>query len=158
MNIRNLLLVGVFLALTTTGCKQNVSPDTYSVGAVGQVNRVVRGVIVSARPVAIAGTQGVGGAAGAAAGATAGSAIGSGSRGNVIGAIGGAVVGGIAGAMVEESATRQNGMEYVIETDNGSLVTVVQGAEPALAVGQKVLVMHGSQSRVVADMSAQSAK
>ncbi|MBP7336227.1 glycine zipper domain-containing protein [Niveispirillum sp.] len=152
------LIIGVGLASMLVGCKQNVSPDTYSVGAVGQVNRVVRGVIVNARPVQIAGTQGVGGTAGAAAGAAAGSAIGSGSRGNIVGAIGGAVVGGIAGAMVEESATQQNGMEYVVETDNGSLVTIVQGAEPALGVGQRVLVMHGAQSRVIADNSPQKAQ
>lgn len=149
----SLLSMTMLAILSLTACKQNVSPDTYSVGSVGQVNRVIRGKIISARPVEIAGTQGVGGTAGAAAGAAAGSGIGGGARSNIVGAIGGAVIGGVAGALVEESATAQNGMEYVVETENGSLLTIVQGAEPPLSVGLPVLVMHGSQSRVIADNS-----
>jgi outer membrane lipoprotein SlyB len=141
------------VAACLSGCKQNVSPDTYSVGSVGQVNRVIRGTIISARPVEIAGTQGVGSTAGAAAGAVAGSGIGGGTRSNIVGAIGGAVVGGVAGAMIEGSATKQNGMEYVVETENGALLTIVQGADSVLNVGLPVLVMHGAQSRVIADSS-----
>ncbi|MBP7509804.1 MAG: hypothetical protein KA807_18470, partial [Prolixibacteraceae bacterium] len=72
-------------------------------------------------------------------------------RENIVGAIGGAVIGGIIGSMAEEGATRQQGMEYVIETDNGSLITVVQGIEPSLNVGDKVIVIYGQRSRVIAD-------
>jgi outer membrane lipoprotein SlyB len=147
------------LALTAAiafgvACTPNVSPDSYSVGAVGQVNRVVRGKIISARPVQIAGTQtGVGSGAGAAAGAVGGSFVGGDIRSNVVGAIGGAVVGGVAGALLEEGASRQKGMEYVVETENGAVLTVVQGEDAALIVGQNVLVMYGSRSRVIADPS-----
>ena len=45
-------------------------------------------------------------------------------------AIGGAVVGGIIGGMAEEGATQQQGMEYIIETENGPLITVIQRIEP----------------------------
>ena len=134
------------------GCMRNISPDSYAVGSVGQVNRAVRGKVISARLVNILGSQtGVGTTAGAAAGGVAGSAIGGAARENIIGAIGGAVVGGIIGSITEEGATQQQGMEYVVETENGSLITVVQGTDPCLNIGDKVIVIYGQRSRVIAD-------
>ncbi|MCW2245741.1 outer membrane lipoprotein SlyB [Azospirillum fermentarium] len=145
-------VLAALVAGATAACAPNMSPDSYAAGAVGQVNRTVRGVVVSARPVAIGGTQsGLGAGAGAVAGGVAGSAIGGNARANVIGAVGGAVIGGIAGAMAEDAATRQSGMEYVVQTENGALLTVVQGASPVLAPNQKVLVIYGARSRVIPD-------
>jgi outer membrane lipoprotein SlyB len=141
------LLAPVFIG----GCAANVSPSSYSVGSVGQVNRTVAGVIVSARGVTIEGTAGAGSLAGGAAGAVAGSSIGGGGRANALGAIGGAVVGSIAGAAVEQNSTRQQGIEYVVQTNNGNLMTIVQGPTPAFAVDQRVLVLYGSPARVIAD-------
>lgn len=144
----------VFLSiviLSLSGCAPNISPDTYSVGSVGQANRTIRGKIIHARPVKVQGTQsGMGATAGGLSGGVAGSAIGDGGRANAIGAIGGAVVGGIAGAMLEEGATRQMGMEYVVETENDNLVTIVQGQNPPLHVGNRVLVIYGNPTRIVA--------
>lgn len=93
----------------------------------------------------------MGATAGASAGGVAGSQIGSSAEANIIGAIGGAVIGGIAGAAAEDAASRQMGIEYVVEATNGALLTVVQGADVPLSVGQKVLVIYGEQSRVIAD-------
>lgn len=42
-------------------------------------------------------------------------------------------------------------MEYVVQTENGSMMTVVQGAAPSFAQGDKVLVLYGSPSRLIAD-------
>lgn len=153
MTCRGVLLLSVLGACAVlTACAPNISPDSYAAGSVGQVNRTVRGIVVSARPVAIGGTQsGLGAGAGAVAGGAAGSSMGSGPRGNIVGAVGGALIGGIAGAMAEEAASRQDGMEYVVQTDNGALLTVVQGREPAFAVSQKVLVLYGSRSRIIPD-------
>ena len=134
------------------GCASNISPRTYSVGSVGQVNRTVSATVISVREIDVAGTTGVGGGAGTAAGAVIGSgAGGSNTRGNIVGAIGGAVVGGLAGAAIEANATKQKGMEYVIETENGNLMTIVQGTDTVFAEGQKVLVLYGSPSRLIAD-------
>lgn len=140
-------LVSVLLG----GCASNVSPNTYSVGNVGQVNRTISATIISARTVDIAGTTGMGGTVGSTAGAVAGSSMGSNSRDNLLGAIGGAVAGGLAGAAVEGNATKQKGIEYVVETDNGNLMTIVQGVEPRFVEGQKVLVLYGSPSRLIPD-------
>lgn len=146
------------MALLVTACARNVSPDTYSVGAVGQVNRAVQGTIISARPVKISGTTALGGTAGAVSGGVAGSAIGGSTRGHILGAVGGAVVGGLVGAAIEEGVTRQDGMEYVVKAENGALLTITQGAEPAFSVGEKVIVLYGSRSRVVRDASQDSQK
>lgn len=139
------------LVAPMAACTPNVSPDSYSVGSVGQVNRVVRGVIISARSVEIAGTNtGVGSSAGAIAGGAGGSTIGSSVEANIAGAVAGAVAGGIVGAVAEEGMTRQMGMEYVIEAENGALITLVQGDEKQLSVGQRVMVIYGARSRVIA--------
>ncbi|AWF33676.1 putative outer membrane lipoprotein SlyB [Klebsiella oxytoca] len=42
-------------------------------------------------------------------------------------------------------------MEYVIETENGNLMTVVQGNTPLFVEGNKILVLYGSPSRIIAD-------
>jgi outer membrane lipoprotein SlyB len=68
-----------------------------------------------------------------------------------VGAIGGAVIGGLAGAAIESSATQQKGLEYVVETENGNLMTIVQGTNPAFMEGQRVLVLYGTPSRLIAD-------
>lgn len=142
------LLIASFLL---GGCAANISPDTYSVGSVGQVNRTIAATVISVRSVHIAGTRGTGQAAGAAAGAVAGSSLGGSSRDGLVGAIGGAIVGGIAGAVVESSATKQDGLEYVVQTENGNLMTIVQGADPVFPVGHNVLVLYGAPSRVIDD-------
>lgn len=144
--------VMILVALTLLmGCTPNVSPNSYSVGSVGEVNRTVAGTVISARSVKIDGTSGLGAASGAAVGATAGSALGGGVRSNIVGAVGGAVIGGVAGALAENAMTKQVGMEYVIQTENGNLMTLVQGETPAYAVGAKVLILYGSPSRIVPD-------
>jgi outer membrane lipoprotein SlyB len=148
----NILAIFAGSAIFLAGCATNISPATYSVGSVGQVNRTISGTVISAREIDVAGTTGVGGGAGAAAGAVVGSgAGGSNSRGNLVGAIGGAIIGGMAGSAIEANATRQKGIEYVVETENGNLMTIVQGTDPVFLKGQKVLVLYGSPSRVIAD-------
>ena len=143
------MIVAVALSVTLAACTRDISPDSYSVGAVGQVNRAVGGVIVSARPVSVEGTRsGLGAGAGAVAGGVAGSTIGGSTEANIIAAVGGAVAGGLAGAAIEESATRQTAMEYVVEAENGALLTVVQGGSP-LPIGLKVLVIYGSRARII---------
>ena len=130
-------------------CTPNISPDTYSVGAVGQASRTVRGTIVNAREVNIRGAESVGTSAGILSGGAAGSALGGDDvRLNIIGAVGGAVVGGIAGSAIERNSTKQTGFEYIVETSNGALITIVQGGS-RLIVGQKVFVLYGTRSRII---------
>jgi hypothetical protein len=48
----------------------------------------------------------------------------------------------------------QKGMEYVVETENGNLMTIVQGITELFKEGQKVLVLYGTPSRIIADPRA----
>lgn len=150
--MRKRSIAGACIAIAALGaCTSNISPTSYSVGSVGQVNRTVAAKVISVRPVDIAGTTGAGGTVGGALGATAGSGIGHGDRANVAGAIAGAVVGAVAGAALEQGATRQSGFEYVVQTENDNLMTIVQGASPTFAVNDKVLVLYGSPARIIPD-------
>jgi len=144
------------IAVSLTGCAQNISPNQYGINQVGSVNRSVQGAVVSVRAVTVDRSTGVGGAAGAGVGAAAGASIGDGGADTVIGAIAGAVIGGIAGAAVEKSAVVKDAHEYVIQTANGALLTLVQGGAP-FTEGAKVIVLYGSPSRIIPDTSASSA-
>lgn len=144
----------LLLALMVLGCTPNVRPDSYSVGSVGQVNRSIGGVVISTRQVHIDGSQGGGAAAGGAMGAVAGSQVGGSDAAGAVGAIGGLVIGAIAGAAAERKLSDQTGVEYVVETMNGNLMTVVQGADPSFAPGDNVLILYGSPARVIADPRA----
>jgi outer membrane lipoprotein SlyB len=62
------------------------------------------------------------------------------------------VIGSLAGAAIEANSTKQKGIEYVVETENGNMMTLVQGVDPFFGPGQKVLVLYGSPSRLIADM------
>lgn len=145
------LLLATVTALLVASCAPNVRTDSYSIGSVGQVNRTVGGTVISVRAIDIDGSQGGGAVAGAAAGGVAGSTIGGSDQAAAIGAIGGIVVGAIAGAAAERGLSKAKGLEYVVQTENGNLMTVVQGPDPVFVTGTRVLVLYGSPSRVIAD-------
>ena len=159
MNPRTRTLLAIPTALMLAACGMNHSPNSYDSRAVGQVNRVERGTIESYRWVQIERRQsGVGTLAGAGIGAAAGSTVGSGrGRGaeNVIGAIGGALLGGLIGNSIEKSGSKKGGFEYLIRTESGALVSIVQQDSSPLPEGAPVVIMFsGSQSRVVFDHNA----
>ncbi len=138
-------------AALISGCANTIDPSTYSVGAVGQVNRSVSGTVISARTIRIDANTGTGGAVGGMTGAVAGSGIGGSTRANAVGAIGGAVVGAVIGNALEHGNSQRDGMEYVITTTNGTLMTIAQGMEPTFKEGDKVIILYGSPARVIKD-------
>jgi len=153
------LILAAPVALMLGACSTNHSPNSYDSRSVGQVNRVERGTVESYRWVQIQRrNSGVGTVAGAGIGAAAGSTIGSGrGRGaeNVIGAIGGALLGGLIGSSIEKSGSKKGGFEYLIRTESGALVSIVQQDTSPLPEGAPVVIMFsGSQSRVVFDHNA----
>jgi outer membrane lipoprotein SlyB len=155
----NKIVFSSLAALALSGCARNINPNVYSEKHVGEASMTYQGVIASARPVEIAGsekleenTAGMG--MGALAGGVAGYQIGKGG-GNVAATAGGALLGGLAGAFAQKALTEQSAMEYVVQLTNGSMMTVVQGPENQLSPGQRVLVMvsNDGRSRVVPDHS-----
>lgn len=142
----------LFVLLGLSACGPNYSPNTYATTAVQQAAKVEQGVVVGVRRVAIAAQ----GATGAVAGAAAGGAVGSqlpagGGVAATLGAIGGSLVGGILGSGVERATGETVAFEYIVRKAAGELVSVTQHDAVVLALGTKVLVIAGSQARIVAD-------
>jgi outer membrane lipoprotein SlyB len=155
MKLKILVAMGVLLLVgTLSGCTPDISPMNYGTAQTGQAAPTVRGVIIAATPVRVSGggqSAGVGTLAGAVAGGAAGSAIGGGARANIIGGVGGAVLGGVLGNAIQQNLSTQTGIQYQVKQRNGGIVTVTQGVNPPLSVGQHVFVIYGSQTRVIPD-------
>lgn len=148
----NVLLpaVVVLMAGFLTACTPDISAGSYNTGQVGQASRTESGTIIAARPVNVANSGiGLGTIGGALIGGVAGSAIGGGTRMNVLGALGGAAAGGALGNYAEGKMTSQTGMQYTIKLANRSVVTITQGMDPILNVGQHVYVIFGNPARVI---------
>lgn len=144
------IIVVFAAALAVSGCARDLSPDVYSRDEVGSKVDIQPGRIISVRDVKIEGTRsGVGAVAGAAAGGVGGSYAGKG-RGGIIGAIAGAVVGGLIGAAAEGAVSSSDGVEYLVELDDGETVAVVQPKGDApLKPGDSALLVYGDHIRVV---------
>ena len=96
----------------------------------------------------------VGAGAGAAVGAVGGNLAVAGPVGLLVAIVGGLVGAGI-GYMAEKQMKDRDGIEYVLEIDDGRLVTLVQNRESGeqpLPGGARVLVqLHGQYARVMAN-------
>ncbi len=147
------LALGAAPALT--GCATR-SAATYKPGEAGQVMRVERARIVTARTVTIEGLQGDRPGWGTLIGATVAGAASYGLTGadtplgqavTIIAAVGGA----LAGTFIEEQKNRHPGAEYVLRGENGrdfAVVQTLQGAETMLPVGKEVVVLYGRDNFV----------
>ncbi len=137
--------------LALGACTSNISPDTYSSNSVGEVSSTQKATVLSAQVVNVedGSDSNTGTLAGGAIGGVAGSSIGGGTRAHVLGAIGGAVLGGILGSKAGTAASHQQAMRYVIKTDDGRTLTLVQGLQPAFAVGEHVLLVEGDRARII---------
>ena len=114
------LLMILPMLLTAGACTSRIGADQYDTSAVGEVNRAVKGTVVSVRQISIASNNGAG-----------------------------TLIGGAAGNAAQEGLSSQSGYEYVIQLDNGSMVTVSQGNDVLLNPGQKCMVLYGKRARVV---------
>lgn len=139
------------ILLAVSACATS-SSDTYMPQDVGKVMETTRGTVVAAREVSIRGeSTGLGPViGGASTGIIAGTTIGAGDGSVIAGVIGG-LLGMAMGYMAEEALRSGDGIEYVIETEDGRTVTIVQNDEDqAIAAGTPVMVQWGSEySRVV---------
>jgi outer membrane lipoprotein SlyB len=134
------------------GCGPDYSPNTYSSSAVQQAAKVDQGVVVGVRQVGVSPQGATGAVAGAAAGAAVGAQVPAG--GNVsatLGAIGGSLIGGLVGSGAEKAVGETRAWEYIVRKASGELISVTQKDEVALAIGTRVLVIAGSQARIVPD-------
>ncbi len=138
-----ILMVPVLVLLGA--CAADIGGNQYDSSSVGSVTKALKGKVVSVRMVTVRDEdRSTGTAIGGLAGGVAGSQIGRGSTAGVLGAVGGALLGGAAGNLAQKGLTSQHGYEYVIELDNGGVVSLTQGTDIVLAVGQRCMVIYGS--------------
>lgn len=146
-----LIIAAVAGTMTLGGCARQISPDVHSGRAAGEAQRTSVGVIENVRIVQIQESdtlegnktgQLLGGIAGGVAGARFGDGI-----GQVLASAAGAIAGAFIGSLAEQEIKRQPAAEYIIRTDTGEFITIVQGTEPQMAVGQRVFVQEGVRGR-----------
>ena len=139
------------LTLGLTGCVSGLQGSTYSRSEARQVQEVEFGTVLSTNPVVIEGKQsGAGQLPGAIIGGVAGSSVGEG-KGQQIFTILGAVGGAVVGSMIEEQATRTQGLELTIKMDSGKTLSIVQEVDDVnvFREGQRVRVLtQGALARV----------
>ena len=142
------LVVGIL-----AGCTPNYSPNTYAATATQQANKVERAVVIGFRQVKISTSGTVGAVTGGAAGGVLGSQSGTFGINSALGAVGGTAIGGLIGTSIEHVTGDTTGWEYIVRKPDGELLSVTQREEKPIEIGQKVLVIAGSQARIVADYS-----
>jgi outer membrane lipoprotein SlyB len=137
-------IVGALAAFALIGgCASTSSGSVYSGGQARQEQTVRMGVVESVRQVSIEGSKsGVGAVAGGIVGGVAGSNVGGG-KGSTIGSVLGAVAGGVAGSMIEQGATKKQGLEITVKLDNGELRAITQEADEAFHPGERVRLLSG---------------
>lgn len=141
------------LLAASAGCAPDYSPDIYASSAVQQANKVEPAIVVGFRQVKISANGTVGAVTGGAAGGILGAQVGSTGVDSALGSVTGSVVGSMLGKTIEHATGDTVGWEYIVRKPNGDLLSVTQREEKPLPLGQKVLVITGSQARIVADYS-----
>jgi outer membrane lipoprotein SlyB len=145
----------LFSVFVVAGCSPDFSPNTYNAAAVQQANKVEQGVVVGVRDVDVKVSGNTGAAAGAAAGGIVGSQLPGSNATAALGTVGGGLLGGLLGSGVERASGDTKAYEYIVRKPNNELVSVTQTDKTPLALGQRVLVIAGSQARIVPDYTTQ---
>jgi outer membrane lipoprotein SlyB len=151
--VTRLLPFTIVMLIALVGCAPDYSPNTYGGNAVQQANKVEPAVVVGFRQVRITAGGTVGAVAGGAAGGVLGAQADASGIVSALGAVGGTVVGGLVGTTIEHVAGDTTGWEYIVRKSNGDLLSVTQREPAPIPLGQKVLVITGTQARIVPDYS-----
>lgn len=175
----------LILLLTLTGCARTIDPNVYEDMQVGEVADTFQAVVLSVRPVTVkASDDRLAGGWGTIVGGTAGgfgaNNIGKGS-GRAAATLGGVAVGAAIGSLVNNELSKQPGLEYIIKywdtknvenvqgellgspltrdinKANERLLTLIQGPQSQLQIGQKVflIITPTGRARLIADQSGE---
>ena len=148
--------IGIFLSIglvcfSLTGCVSGLEGSSYSRSEARQIQQVEFGAVLSTKPVIIEGQRtDWGELSGVIIGGIAGSSVGEG-KGQQIATTLGAIGGAVAASVVEEKATRVQGLELTVKMDSGKILSIVQEVDEInqFQKGQRVrILMQGSLARV----------
>jgi outer membrane lipoprotein SlyB len=148
-------ITAVLLTLTVVGCApRSMSGDVYSRERAQAVQTIQYGEVIEVRQILIEGTKsGMGALGGGVLGGALGTGVGRGS-GTGMAVVGGAILGAVAGSAIEESATKQPGVEVTIRMDSGKTIALVQGIDPPVVAGDRVRVVRNPDGSARAIPSA----
>jgi outer membrane lipoprotein SlyB len=150
MNKYALLLLMIF---TITSCvNYSYSPDVVSRADAQKQQYVVLGTIVDINSVTIEGDREIGAYAGAFIGGAAGKNITDSELESDVAAILGGLVGSAVGSKIGSNITRKDGIELIIETDAGRLLSIIQEKNKSYSysINQRVkIIKRDGKSRVV---------
>ncbi|HJD55060.1 MAG TPA: hypothetical protein LFW21_00005 [Rickettsia endosymbiont of Pyrocoelia pectoralis] len=163
-------IVFIILATFISGCARDLSTNVYTSDST--LNLTLQGEVVSARPVKVKESDSLsdnagGMAAGGIAGGVLGSTVGQG-HGNTAAIVGGVLAGAAVGTILQDKLGESKGYEYLIKVDTSKiksdyyegssamrnvistavtsgLITVVQGTDVNIRVGQKVYVIFSEK-------------
>lgn len=152
MNYTKILTLAIILSSSLTSCARNISSDNYVASNVGEVSTTYAGVVRSVREVCVDQSDQLGGnQAGIVGGGAAGGLVGNALGGGLLPTAAGAIVGAVGGSFIEKKLKQQSALEYVVQLENGDLMTVVQGLDNAFCIGQPVyvIVSQCGRSRII---------
>lgn len=133
-----------------TACQADIDSNQYSTSSVGKASAASPCSVMSVRPVKVKSDNELGTLIGGAAGGIAGYSIGHGNTAHLLGGLGGAVLGGLAGDAAQGALSSQNAYEYIVQLDNGQVMTITQGTNTLLSPGQKCMILFGNPARLIA--------
>ena len=144
------ILAAMLPAIMLAACQSDIDSYQYGTSSVGQANAAAQCRVISVRPVKVKSDNELGTLIGGAAGGVAGYGIGGDSTAHWLGSIGGAVLGGIAGNAAQGALSSQNAYEYIVELNNGQIMTITQGTDTLLSPGQRCMLLYGNPARLIA--------
>ena len=118
----------VLCGLTLAACSKELPPGDYDANEIGKVKKVIPGTIISKRPVNLH--------------RKTADEINVNSKNS--------------SNFVDNGYNQTHGVEYVIKLNSGGIISVVQNEDLKLKNKQKILVIYGKNTRVVADKGSET--
>ncbi|CAM2874887.1 hypothetical protein [Legionella worsleiensis] len=123
-NVFKSILVILF-GLVLTSCAKDLPPGDYDASEIGKIKKVIPGTIISKRAVNL--------------------------RRQNTDNTNTSFKNNAEGSFIDGGFNQTRGVEYVIKLNSGSIISVVQSEDLKLKNKQKILVIYGRHTRVVAD-------
>ena len=145
------ILISIML-LTVTGCvNYKLTPDVVSRSDAQKQQYVVLGTVKDITAVTIEGDREAGAVAGAIIGGVAGKNVTDSETESDIASLVGGLVGSAVGSEIGSNLTKKDGVELLIETDVGRLISIIQEASSInYSVNQRVrIIKRNGKSRVL---------
>jgi outer membrane lipoprotein SlyB len=143
--MKKLIFTAVSVGLILSGCgtvaNHSIDSNVYSPGSAQHAQSVEYGTVEGIKAARVEGEGYIGTGMGAVVGGLAGTNVGQG-RGQIVGVLAGALIGATAGKALDKKTGSQDAQEILVRRANGALMSVVQGNDQVLKVGDRVAIIQ----------------